>query len=195
MTQAARVTAFRHGANLTQEALAEKWGVSVRSINRWEHGEGRPAEWMQREIAAAENPLHWPTAAMLKDLIENRPGPAMIYDPGMQVLSCSRMHSAWMHNVYGIDAVGVNWHRYMAESCMEMMERGGGMKSMVRHGLKNIRGVYQDPGGQSDTFIPPELFVDLTIVRIPDYGALCVCVSREPKPDEKLTPFQPYFLD
>ena len=192
---ARRLKAFRHTQALTQENLAELWGVSNRTIARWERGEGRPQQWMRREIAKVESPIEWPTARLLCELIERRASPAMIYDTGLKVLAVSAMHDAWMHATYGITAVGVDWRRYMSEACHEMVAAGGGVDYMVHHGLMCMRGTYNDPRGVDGTFVPHQMYIDLTVVRIPDYGSLCVTVAREPDPGEALVPLAPYFMD
>lgn len=195
MNTANRLRRFRTLRDITQEDLAVRWGVSVRTIARWERGEGRPAEWMRRELAAVENPLDWPNVSVLSHLIQNHNGPGMILDSTLKVVAGTSVHKRWMRQVYGLDIEGIDWHKYTGQEALDMFEHFGGVPYMIKNGLMCIRGFYSDPGGVDGTEMPKLQFVDLTIVRIPDYGNLCVSVSRDPRPDEPHEFITPHFLD
>lgn len=192
---AGRLKAYRAKLGLTQEALALRWSVSSRSIARWERGEGRPTEWMRQEIAAIENPLEWPSMSVIRDLIENRNTPGMLLTEKLVVLTATPVHKRWVQEVHGVDIAGVDWHRFTSDSALAMFEQGGGMPHMIRNGLMCIRGFYRDPGGSADGDIPEEMYIDLTVLRIPDYGNVCLAVSRQPTPSDRLEPLRPYFMD
>lgn len=195
MFSASRLRAYRARQGITQEELALQWGVSSRTITRWERGEGRPAEWMRREMAAGESPITWPNMSVLTHLIRNYNGPGMILDNALTVVTGTSVHKRWMHQTHGLDIEGVNWHNYTSQDALDMFARHGGITNMIKNGLMCIRGFYSDPGGIDGTEMPKLHYVDLTVLRIPDYGELCVSVSREPNANEPRDFITPYFMD
>lgn len=183
-----RIRAFRKRARLTQESLADLWGVSVRTISRWERNEGRPEEWMRREMAKAVPPTEWPTAPTLKILVESYPRPALLWDSNMRILASEQHHFRWAAQA-GVDLIGANWHNHLSEWVLDMLSDNGGFSRMLKEGLMCIRGTYpDDPPGVVGTG-----FVDCTVMRIPDYGPLCTVILREPTDNDELTTLQPFF--
>jgi DNA-binding XRE family transcriptional regulator len=190
MNSAARIRAFRKSGNLTQNDLAELWGVTVRSISRWERGEGRPAEWMRREMSKSVPMLAWPTAPALKAMVENYSRSALLCDSNLKVHAAQSNFFRWGARE-GVDIIGADWHHHLSESVLGMLTDNGGFSSLVREGVMCIRGTYSDdPAG-----VVEGGYVDCSIVRIPDYGALCTVIVRERLPGESLTPLTPYFAD
>ncbi|MGX5667968.1 helix-turn-helix domain-containing protein [Rhizobium daejeonense] len=190
MITAARIKAFRKFSGLTQADLADQWGVSVRTLSRWERGEGRPAEWMRRELARSVPPLEWPTAPAFKAMVENYPRPALLWDSNLKVLASEKHHFRWAARA-GVELIGTDWHKHLSEWVRDMLSDNGGFSSLIRNGMMCIRGTYpDDPPG-----LVGEGFVDCTVIRIPDYGAICTVILREPHADEDRTPLRPYFAD
>lgn len=190
-----RVKRFRRVNGLTQEMLAERWGVTVRSVGRWERGEGRPAEWMRREMNLVGSPLEWPSTAALRQLVERQVGPAMIFDVDFKVLVASEFHRNWGLKTYGVDFIGADWNRYLADHAKQLIERHGSLRRMIHNGLMCMRGIYQDPGGSPGGDIPLQLFADFTVVRVPDFGAISIAVGRPARADDNQNLFAPYFMD
>jgi DNA-binding XRE family transcriptional regulator len=190
-----RMKRFRREKGFTQEKLAAHWGVTVRSIGRWERGEGRPPEWMRREMTLAANPLEWPALGALRALVESQNGPAMMFDDKLKVLAASQFHRDWGLKHYGIDVVGVDWTRYMDAHALNVLDEQGGYMRMIQNGLMCMRGIYRDPGGSQDGGIPLQLYADMTVVRVPDYGAISIAVGHPARADDDQDLFAPHYLD
>jgi transcriptional regulator with XRE-family HTH domain len=71
----ARLREWRERAGLSQEALADKCGLTRFQISRWETGETKPAPWALKPLVAGladalDRPIEGPNAFELADLLD-----------------------------------------------------------------------------------------------------------------------------
>lgn len=107
-----RVRYYRARAGLTQEALAELFGVEPRTVRRWESGASRPPEDVRAKLQRAPVPVI-PRAKMssLKDFVSGAKGMISLYTPTLEVVAGSSVSTALFRTLYGGDPIGVNVDR------------------------------------------------------------------------------------
>jgi DNA-binding XRE family transcriptional regulator len=185
---------YRDTVGFSQERLAEAWGVSPKTIQRWEKGFGRPPEWIRKTLRAHILPENL-AAKMLRTLVEERLRPAQIYDDTFKVLTMAKPHEALVRDHYKVDVIGKDWRKYANPAVMAMFDDNGGMRRMIKNGLMAMTGLYHDPIGDDATIIKREMYLEVTVHHIPDYGPLCVVMENNPPEHDDITPLMPFFMD
>lgn len=107
----AQLRAFRKHYSITQEQLAERWGVSTKTIVRWEAGQGAPQLWMQRELATIVPPP--PDAAILA-LVQSSREHLMLFDDKHRFVTISPSISSLL-KVEVTEIAGVRMERFAPE--------------------------------------------------------------------------------
>ncbi|MEZ5922851.1 MAG: helix-turn-helix transcriptional regulator [Hyphomicrobiaceae bacterium] len=107
----AQLCAFRKHHSITQEQLAERWGVSTKTIVRWEAGQGLPQPWMQREVAATIPPP--PDAAILA-FVQSSPEHLMLFDEKHRFVLLSQS-IAFTLRVGQTELAGIRMERFAPE--------------------------------------------------------------------------------
>lgn len=99
MTLGERISAFRRRQGLSQEALAEKLGVSRQSVSKWERNESLPE--------TDKLPLLAQALGISLDLLLN--GEEAAPFPSFQPFPPFQRGSLWSKNHLAVPAVGDGW--------------------------------------------------------------------------------------
>lgn len=128
----AQLRAFRKHHSITQEQLAERWGVCTKTIARWETGNGTPQLWMQRELATIAPP---PTDAAVLALVQMSTEHLMLFDNKHRFLMLSASIAALL-GVEQSELKGVPMERFAPEPYIQAQideARGeGGMDAFFK---------------------------------------------------------------
>ena len=130
---AMRVRVFRRENGLTQEHAATLFDVDVRSIRRWEAGASLPAEVQAR--IRADNRL---TERMVEGaiaIVRHSVGMMVLLDDELVVIENSSPHKQRMGELFGIDIVGHDWHRYMTPETLNWLRAHGGVEGVRARGF------------------------------------------------------------
>lgn len=134
-----RVRYYRTRAGLTQEALAELFGVEPRTVRRWESGASRPPEDVRAKLQRAPVPvIPRATLGSLKDFVGGAKGLVSLYTPTLDVIAASPVSAHLFRTLYGSEPVGVNILPYLGEDLRNLFTDHGGMDRMLRNGLSSI---------------------------------------------------------
>ena len=168
MTLSGKILYCRKRAGLSQEALAEKLGVSRQAVSKWETGEAVPelsklvllaaafgvtTDWLLSESESEPEPVE-PPANSAAGTAENAPGANWVESvPG--VIGRLIRRSGWLYGVYtALAGLGLLVIGAIARGVSRSMERSffGAMDSMSPPfggygGFSDFGGAFPDAGG------------------------------------------------
>jgi transcriptional regulator with XRE-family HTH domain len=135
-----RIRNYRRNSRLSQEALAELFGVDVRSVRRWEAGTSRPRDDVRAKLLRAPVPaVAQTTIDGLARIISTSSEFTVLLDDKFQVIASSASYDARMTRVHGPDWRGVplldRFYKPVAEVIDTSVTRHGGLQKMMRNGL------------------------------------------------------------
>jgi transcriptional regulator with XRE-family HTH domain len=143
MDWAQRVRSYRSKSQLTQEALADLFGVDVRSVRRWEAGSARPSAAVRSKLVRAPvQPIAVTSLAGFSSMIETSSAFSVLLDYDHNVITCSPSYEARMQRVLGPDWRSVpmfeRFYRPISEQVQAACDRHGGLDRMMRQGLSSM---------------------------------------------------------
>jgi transcriptional regulator with XRE-family HTH domain len=135
-----RVRNYRLRSKLSQEALADLFGVDPRSVRRWEAGDSRPRDDVRAKLLRAPVPaVAQTTIDGLARIIASSSEFTVLLDDKYQVITSSPSYNARMTRVHGSDWRSVplldRFYKPVAEVIDASVTRHGGLQKMMQNGL------------------------------------------------------------
>ena len=137
MIWAARIKDYRSLNGLTQQAMADDFGVDRTTIIRWEKGRDEPALVFRKRILALAPTMSEGVVRGLLDFIDNLDGFATLLDPNFRVLRTTRKHQQMM----GYDAAEVYGRpsdRYWSAEMERIIKDVGGLRGYKKLGIHRM---------------------------------------------------------
>jgi transcriptional regulator with XRE-family HTH domain len=164
-----RVRYYRTRAGLTQEALAELFGVEPRTVRRWESGASRPPEDVRAKLQRAPVPvIPRATLGSLKDFVNGAKGIVSLYTPTLEVVAGSPMSTNLFRTLYGCDPIGVNILPYLGEDMQGIFADHGGIDRMNRNGLSSITADMHIDKGNNGAAVSATMRSAITVLTLED---------------------------
>lgn len=145
-----RIKEYRSRNGLTQQAIADDFGVDRTTIARWESGRLEPALCYRKRIVALTPTLSEGIVRGLMDHIDGLDSTATLLDGQFRVLRTTKLHQSILKydpaTIYGLST-----ERFWAHEMEKVVKDIGGLKNFRKIGIYCL---------------------DLTIVRQPGEGAI-----------------------
>jgi transcriptional regulator with XRE-family HTH domain len=138
-----RIRGYRQRSGLTQEKLAEMFGVDARSVRRWEAGHSRPSEEVRTRLMRAPVPaMVRPDIAGFASVIRSSSAFTVLLDDNQDVIASSPSYNARMSRVHGPDWTALpqfeRLYRPIADVIEDQCNQRGGLKKLMREGLSAL---------------------------------------------------------
>ena len=134
MDWARRLKDYRSLNGLTQQALADDFGVDRTTVSRWERGVDEPSLAIRRRIFSLA-PTHGEgTIRGLIDFIDSLDGMATLLDADFRVLRTTRRHQQQM-GYDPSDLYGRPSERHWSAEMAQIIKQLGGLRGYRRHGV------------------------------------------------------------
>ena len=134
MDWARRLKDYRSLNGLTQQALADDFGVDRTTVSRWERGVDEPSLAIRRRILALA-PTHGEgTIRGLIDFIDSLDGMATLLDAEFRVLRTTQRHQQQM-GYDPADLYGRPSERHWSAEMAQIIKQLGGLRGYRRHGV------------------------------------------------------------
>ncbi len=136
MNWGARIRKYRSRSGLTQEALAEAFGVAPRTIRRWEAEDSRPPDHVRKKLRLS--PVMVMPRLSLDGLQANAalsPLNTVLLNDKYMVLAASPSYVGFMTRAHGPDWKSLNYFKqvpdYVAEQFYAAYAAVGGLESVL----------------------------------------------------------------
>ena len=129
-----RLKEYRQRNGLTQEALADRFGVSRVTVSRWETGAEEPALMFRKRIIALTPTFQEGTIRGLMDFIDSLDGLATLLDADFRVLRTTRQHQRQMR-YDPADLYGKASERFWSFEMERIIKQLGGLRGYRNHGV------------------------------------------------------------
>jgi transcriptional regulator with XRE-family HTH domain len=143
MSWGARIRSYRSRSGLTQEALAEAFGVEPRTIRRWEADASRPPDHVRKKLRMS------PVMVMqrislegLRATVAMSPLNTVLMDDKYDVIDASPTYTGFMIRAHGPDWTKLNYLKqmpgYIAEQLHDTYAAAGGLQNILASGYSSV---------------------------------------------------------
>lgn len=145
---AARVRAYRNRTGLSQERLAEMFGVDVRTVRRWEAGATRPTASVRKRLEIAPVPIMQnPSVTGFAQIVRAATGFVSLLDENHALLAWSESFRTRMERANGPGWREMSHLERIKSPAQEIItatcEKHGGLDKMMRAGLSALTHDFQ----------------------------------------------------
>jgi DNA-binding XRE family transcriptional regulator len=169
-----QIKRYRFQRGLTQEQLADEWGVAVRSIRRYEAGEAIPATWLE-SIKKTLRPVdvrQLDALGAYKVLVETNALPCTLYDANLYLVAASKPALALWVQPPGRQLIGQHMGEAASPEAVNALARLGGVNVLMAD-----KAIVSGSVRQRFTDLPvPEFYTNARFYVVRDVVGLVQCV-------------------
>lgn len=131
-----RTRVYRRRSGLSQEGLAELFGVTLRTVQRWEAGDSRPPLRIRNILTRNPvPPINAFSAQGLLALVATSPQHALLLNKDYRMIAISPALSAQYGMQFGKSLLGEDFKRYMPAMMRDAIEAAGGLTFIHDNGF------------------------------------------------------------